>query len=47
MYCNSGNQSYNAWYTFVKINIGINDGHEIGYTSFDKSNSAGHSWEKR
>lgn len=47
MYNNSGNQRYNAWYTFVDINIGINDGHEIRYTPFDKSTSVGHSWGKR
>lgn len=46
-YINFGNQKYNAWYTSVDIDIGLEEGHDIKYIPFDSEGNVGYSWKKK
>ncbi|KAJ2654093.1 hypothetical protein IWW48_006313, partial [Coemansia sp. RSA 1200] len=42
----SGSKSYEAWYTSVDIDIGIEEGHAVEYIPFDADGNVGYSWKK-
>lgn len=41
----NASKKYQAWYTTVDIDIGIEEGHTINYISFDDNNNIGYFWQ--